>query len=134
MLEKYYNNKIKYNDYLILIKVGNFYESFENDALIINNIFGYKINKCGSLIKSGFPLSKIDSIIETLKNNCINYVVVDNSEINNSFVNNKYNSFIFDIERIKLALYKIDKIYDSMMNMILDENILNKLQIMEECL
>lgn len=36
MLEEYYRLKMKYKEYILLIKVGNFYEILDKDAMIIH--------------------------------------------------------------------------------------------------
>ena len=63
MLEKYYMYRVKYMDYIIIIKYGNFYETFDKDSLIINKLFDYKINKIKNTFKVGFPISSINNII-----------------------------------------------------------------------
>ena len=42
MLEIYYKYRDEYQDCLIFIKSGNFYEVFDNDSLILNDIFYLK--------------------------------------------------------------------------------------------
>ena len=37
MLETYYKNKIKYKEFIVMIKFGNFYEMFDKDAVIASN-------------------------------------------------------------------------------------------------
>lgn len=44
MLKELYNKyKFDYKDYILLIKSGNFYICLNNDAIVMNNIFNYKI-------------------------------------------------------------------------------------------
>ena len=47
--------KLEYKDYIILFKSGNFYISFDEDAVILNELFNFKINElknnCQNLIK-----------------------------------------------------------------------------------
>lgn len=74
MLEKYYMYKIKYKEYIVMLKYGNFYEILGNDALIINKLFGYKLNKLLNTFKVGFPVSSLDNIISRLNNCMINYL------------------------------------------------------------
>ena len=62
MLDIYYKYRLEYKDFLIFIKVGSFYEVFDKDALILNEIFEYKIKKVKDSINVGFPTSKIDYI------------------------------------------------------------------------
>lgn len=56
MLEKYYKYKVNYQNYLILIKIGNFYECLGNDALIINKVFNYKLKRVSNTLKLDFQL------------------------------------------------------------------------------
>ena len=41
--EQYLVTKKQYQDCLKLIKVGNFYQTFDEDGIIFNYLFGYKI-------------------------------------------------------------------------------------------
>jgi len=81
MLEKYYTYKVKYKEYIIMMKYGNFYEILGNDALIMNKFFNYKISKLSNTFKVVFPVSSLDNIISRLNNYMINYLVVDRDEI-----------------------------------------------------
>ena len=135
MLEKYYNQKIRYKDYVILIKCGSFYESFEKDALIINTLLKYKIKKFSKTFKSGFPTLKLNVILKILEENHLNYVVLDEIEmIKKEFDDNKYQNFNFDIDRIMLNYIKIDKIMNYLNDNILNERITDILEKMEELL
>ena len=73
MLEKYYKYRIKYKDCLLFFKYGNFYELFDKDAYIINNMFNYKISIISDNIKCGFPVNKLDNILIVLNDKHINY-------------------------------------------------------------
>ena len=77
MLETYYKYKLEYNNYLIFIKVGNFYELIDNDALIISKLFNYKLKRLTNTFKVGFPIHKLDNIISRLNEEKINYIVTD---------------------------------------------------------
>ena len=101
MLETYYKYRMEYKDFLLFIKIGNFYEVFDKDSLILNKLFGYKIKKVKDTIKVGFPLSRLDYILKLIGN--INYVVIDNALIEKKeFDNNKYKDYNFDINSIIL--------------------------------
>ena len=63
MLEMYYKYRVDYKDFLLFIKVGSFYEVFDKDSLILNKLFGYKIKRIKDNIKVGFPLNRLDYII-----------------------------------------------------------------------
>ena len=77
MLEKYYKYRIKYKDCLLFFKYGNFYELFDKDAYIINNMFNYKISIISDNIKCGFPVNKLDNILIVLNDKHINYYIID---------------------------------------------------------
>ena len=124
MLETYYKYRMEYKDFLLFIKVGNFYEVFDKDGLILNKLFGYKIKKVKDTIKVGFPLSRLDYILKLIGN--INYVVIDNTVVEKKeFSNNKYKDYNFDINSIILNNIKIDRIYEELSSRLLDNNIEN---------
>lgn len=123
MLEKYYDCRVKYKDYVILIKIGNFYEVFEKDAIILNTLLGYKIKRFSKTFKLGFPLSKIDDVIQILKHNHINYVVYDKSISFESFDTNKYNNYSVDVDKIIYIYIKIDRITKYLYDNVLNDNI-----------
>ena len=131
MLETYYKYRMEYKDFLLFIKVGNFYEVFDKDGLILNKLFGYKIKKVKDTIKVGFPLSRLDYILKLIGN--INYVVIDNTLIEKKeFDNNKYKDYNFDINSIILNSIKIDRIYEELNNRLLDNNtddIITKIEV-----
>ena len=124
MLETYYKYRMEYKDFLLFIKIGNFYEVFDKDSLILNKLFGYKIKKIKDSIKVGFPLSRLDYILKLIGN--INYVVIDNTVVEKQeFNNNKYKDYNFDINSIILNSINIDRIYEELNNRLLDNNIEN---------
>lgn len=125
MLEKYYKYKVLYKDYIIIMKYGNFYETIDNDALIISSIFNYKINKLSNTFKVGFPINTLDNVINKLNDLNINYIVLDG--IKKEFKNNNYNNYIFDKDIINYNLIVINEINNYLINNILN-NITNKLE------
>ena len=52
MKNQYYDLKVRYPDSLVLVKKGSFYTTFNDDAYILNYLFGYKIVNNE---KVGFP-------------------------------------------------------------------------------
>ena len=124
MLEMYYKYRLEYKDFLIFVKIGNFYEVFDKDSLILNKLFGYKIKRIKDNIKVGFPISRIGYITRLIDN--INYVVINNDKIiKKEFNNNRYNEYDFDISNIILNGIKIDKIYNMLNDKITDNNFNN---------
>lgn len=67
------NNELRnnYKNTVIIMKYGNFYRCFYNNALIMNYIFNYKINET----RIGFPISIINNVINTLDELNIGYLI-----------------------------------------------------------
>ncbi len=61
-----------YKEYVILIKSGNFYYSFEEDAFILNHLFNYQIRDN----KVGFPLNAKAKVKSVLNRHNINLIEV----------------------------------------------------------
>lgn len=104
--------KLEYKEYVILFKSGSFYISFDEDSVILNKIFNYKILNLKNNIKSGFPLNNIDMVKEKLEELNINYIIVEDKNIvseyksdDNSF--SKYTSSVFEIISINNRIEKI---------------------------
>ena len=65
-------------DFIILLKVGTFVDSYNDDASIMSYLFKYKLKTLGSLNTTcGFPTSSINHITGVLESKNINYLVVD---------------------------------------------------------
>lgn len=134
MLEKYYKNKIKYNDYILLIKIGNFYEVFDIDSLIINKLLNYKLKTIKDTFKCGFPVNSIDNVIDILSKEQINYLIIDNDiKIKKEYKNNNYKKYNFNINIIKYNISRIGKIIDYLNNNLCND-ISDKLDKIEEIL
>lgn len=132
MLEKYYKFKVDYNNYIVLIKIGNFYECFNNDAFILNSTFGYKPKRLKNSFKAGFPVNGIDEVTNRLEVLDLFYIVVDNDIIKKyDKGKNKYNDYNFNIDIINYNYLRIEKICSSLYDKMLDKdisNILNKIE------
>ena len=109
MLEKYYKYKVQYNDYIIFLKFGNFYEVFDNDGLLLN---------------------KLDDILRLLDD--VNYVIIEKDKIIEvkEYENNKYNEYHFDINKVIFNFIRINKIYNSLCERVNGnlENILERIE------
>ena len=124
MLEKYIKLKEKYPKSIIIIKSGNFYDCINDDAIIINKLFNYKIKDLSKYIRVGFPLTSLNRVRIILTKYEINYITVDNNDITYSkFTRNNYSKYInneyFTIKN------KINNINDILNNNILDSGINN---------
>ena len=130
MLEKYYKYKVQYNEYIIFLKFGNFYEVFDNDSLILNKLFNYKIKRKKNNIKVGFPINKLDDILRLLDS--VNYVIIEKDKIIDikRYENNKYNEYDFDINKVIFNFIRIDKIYNNLYERVSSnlENILERIE------
>lgn len=117
------NLKELFPNYVVMIKIGTFYEVYYADAYIISYLLGYKLKTLnGDVRNCGFPTVSLNKVLYILDNKKINYLVVDKSdnyaELNkNNFKNkNKYIE-IYEMckEEIDLKL-RIEKIYKYLLN------------------
>lgn len=101
------NLKKQYKDYVIFIKYGNFYRTFDEDTYIVWYYTYYKISNK----RLGFPISEINNIIKTLSN--INIIIYDNEEYKKiENINNKYNE-ILELSKEEYTKYTLlDKLKD----------------------
>lgn len=81
--EQYLMTKKQYQDCLIFIKVGHFYQTFDEDGIILNYLFDYKI--IGKRV--GFPVLSFSNVVEKLKQYKINYFSLEQSQL---FADNQY--------------------------------------------
>ena len=127
MLETYYKYRVIYKDYILFIKVGNFYEVFDKDAIIISKLLNYKIKFIKNNIKVGFPINSLNNVVNKLNN--INDVVIDNNNIIDikEYEDNKYECSI-DINKILYNKFRIDKIYEYLIDNIMNDDILNRIK------
>ena len=134
MIEKYYKYKIDYRDYVIFIKSGIFYECIANDALIINELFNYKIKMISNTIKVGFPIKNIESVLEKLKSNSINYIVVDDDKITLKYEtdDNNYSEYKIDMNSILYNLFRVEKLIKYLEDNVMSHDLANKLDKIEK--
>ena len=126
--------KLEYKEYVILFKSGSFYISFDEDSLILNKLFNYKILNLKNNIKVGFPLNSLDTVISKLKELNINYIIIEDKDIkekyeveDNTF--SKYTSSVFEVISIN---NRIDKIVDKLKSIHIDKvkEILDEIEMM----
>lgn len=84
------NNKLRneYRNTVILMKYGNFYRCFYNNAIVVGYIFNYKLHDN----KVGFPINIIDNIECKLDKYSIDYLIYNNSK-NIRFVYHEINNY-----------------------------------------
>lgn len=121
---KYMMYKQTYKDFVILIQSGSFYVTFGDDALVLNNLFHYKIKTLGNNIKSGFPINILNKITTFLNKCDINYIVINNNDdiaYKRNEKANKYKDYINN--GYELSINRINKINDVLKNNLSKKNI-----------
>lgn len=70
--------ELKYLNFnkVILIKSGNFYISYDEDAIVLNHLFSYQIVNN----KIGFPLVTLPKIKEKLDELNVDYIIYNNED------------------------------------------------------
>ena len=81
MIDFFLGLKIEYKEYIILFKSGSFYVCFNEDAIVMNKIFNYKLVELKENVGIGFPISLIDKNLNILEKNKINYIIVEQKNI-----------------------------------------------------
>ena len=71
MMEQYFEMKSKHPDAVLLFRVGDFYEAYGNDALIIVDILSIALTKksngaAGPIEMAGFPHHALDNFLPKL--------------------------------------------------------------------
>lgn len=130
VIDVYNQNKAKYDKYVILIRVGIFYETYGDDVYILNNLFNYKVKDINGVKRVGFPINSYNKVTEKLNKFKINYLIIDNEIIKKKFNKNNYNQYVnFDMS-IDDRIYSIfNKLMILKANPSID-NILNKIEEM----
>ena len=117
-------------EYVVIRKSGGFYNVFDDDAIIISYLTGYKITDG----RCGFPLNCLGKIINLLDNNKINYIVKENMEDKEKKKykkNNKY-SIVLDKGKKKISIdYRISSIMDKI-NKLSYDKLCDLLNVIEE--
>lgn len=108
--------KNNYNNSIVMLKIGNFYEIYAIDAYILSNIFNYKLKNESNNIKVGFPIVSLNKVLNKLNELKINYLIVEKDSvykivINKKFKNNKYNFYYKNYDNIKIINKRIDELF-----------------------
>lgn len=109
--EIYRKYKQEYNDYVLLIKSGNFYLSLNRDAYLMHNTFGYTIKEIKNGYKVGFPIQSIEKIKDKFNLIQINFILIEDNKIiySKSYDTNQYKSFVSK-KNYDIIFKRIDKI------------------------
>lgn len=118
LLNLYKELKKERPDKLYLFKSGIFYLALEEDALVLSELFNFKLIDLNEhSIKCGFPASRISYYSEKLRNNKVDFEIVSsNSSAKVPFTDCNYNSIMqeilninFDELTFKDAFFKLQK-------------------------
>ena len=105
---------------VVIRRSGGFYYVFDDDAMIISYLTGYKV----SGDRCGFPLNSLSKVTNLLEDNSINYLVKEKMEEvdrRESKKNNKYNKML-DKGKKKFSIdYRINSIMEKLNELSYDE-------------
>ena len=95
MIEKFEKLKKVYKNYIIFIRRGCFYEIYDIDAIIIRDLFNYKVRVVDNHVCVGINVNNINKILIKLDILSINYVIYSNCIIEKCrYKNNCYEEAI----------------------------------------
>ncbi len=92
---------------IYIFKSGVFYISLDNDAIFLSQLLGFKLTRLNdTTIKCGFPTSRLEYYINLLKQNNVNFQIIDPNydKVNNftDYINNE------NVKKIILKLINLD--------------------------
>lgn len=109
-----------HKDYIIMVKIGNFYHVYGKDAYIISYIFDYRLKEEKGTYTAGFPINSLNKIMAHLEELKINYITLDkrnNYDVDEKLDNKNLNNYSKYYEKArKQVVYKIkiEKIHNYM--------------------
>ena len=126
------NLKELFPDYVVFIKIGNFYECYNSDANVISYLFGYKIKSLVNEDKvCGFPLVSVNKVLNNLENRSINYILIDkahNYEETDKINYKKKNNYYELLAKANNHINKIDRINKIYNYLLKDDSKLDKIE------
>lgn len=97
---------------LELRKIGTFYHAFDEDAIILNYLFNYKlINK-----KCGFPTNALPKVLNTLENEQIHYEIIGDEESKFTKGKNQYQQVLNKAKNVILINEKVSSIEEKLIH------------------
>lgn len=119
------NLKELFPDYVLLLKIGTFYECYCDDANIVSYLFSYKRKTLSSGDKvCGFPLVSYHKVISNLENRNINYISIDkahNYEEIDKVNYKKKNQYQLILDKANYYINNLERI-DKIKNFLLKDN------------
>lgn len=91
MLKQYFSIKAQHPDTILLYRVGDFYETYSEDAIVANKVLGIVLTKRSNsgLEMAGFPHHAIDTYLPKLVNSGYKVAICDQLEDTSLVKNNK---------------------------------------------
>ena len=85
VFRQYYDFKEQYKDFILLFRIGEFFETYFDDALIFSDTIGAtltkrKFNEQGIALMAGVPHKSLNSVVQKLLKNNYKVVVVNQTE------------------------------------------------------
>ena len=121
---------------ICLFKIGSFYHSYNRDAYIISYLFDYKIKSVKQNNKEcGFPLNIIDRVTKKLKDNKINYVIIEENlekEFSNNEDENRYSEMYIKANTYISYKLRIENISNFLIENLEQKNIRKMIEKIEE--
>ena len=77
MIEKIRLIKEIQPNYIVLVKIGSFYNVYEEDSLLLSYLFGYKLRIENEYKTCGFQITSANKVFSKLKEKEINYLIID---------------------------------------------------------
>ena len=130
LIDIYNDYKKNYKDYVLIINSGIFSYIYNRDIGIMYSLFKYKIKRKANYYIIGFPNNKLVKVLEVLKSNNINYLLLDKDSNDKYYItdkykdkNNNYNNFLIDMSRIDYLNKRINNISDKLNERLFDKEI-----------
>lgn len=122
LYEKFLKLKAEDDSKVYLLKSGIFFIALNEDAQILSHKLGFKITNLNeSVIKCGFPRTRLDFYSNLLKNNNVNFEIIDSDygkieEVDSYLNNESIKSVIKDISAIDFNDISYKEAYNKLEN------------------
>lgn len=136
----YFDYKNRYENYIIIYKVGNFYNVLGKDTVILHEIMHYQIKEHTGIPKIGFPIISLEKVLRALTKAKMNYLVLEKEEgivkikIKKRFKDNAYEDYSKQSESLYEKKEQIKKVENLLLEKIEDADFSLYIKRIEELL
>lgn len=119
-LEELYGNlKVLNSNKIVVMKSGNFYKTFGDDALILWKMFGYRVNNGVAC----FPISSFGGVISRLNRAGISVIVNSSEGVINyeTALENTYNEYLENAISSNLINKKIEEMKEKINKKLMED-------------